>query len=120
MVAEMIKHKKRRVRELTGDIVIAEQMEIPVATVRAYFKRRQETLHQILKEFNDIIGLELFGMKDHSGHMVTNKGLSQTRIYVDDFALCFIVKAVTLSGNRMTFVIQHEEYLKMFGVNKDE
>lgn len=99
---------------------ISDIMDIPVATVRAYFKRRQERLHQILKEYHDIIGLDLFGLKDVSGHMITNKGLSSTKIYVDDFALCFVVKASTLSGNRVTFVIQQDEYLKMFGVNIDK
>jgi len=99
---------------------IAEQMDIPVATVRAYFKRRQERLHAILKEYNDIMGLELFGLKDVSGHMVTNKGLSQLRTYIDDFALCFVIKAVTLSGNRITFVMQQDEYLKMFGIEQEE
>lgn len=93
---------------------IAEIMSIPVPTVRAYFKRRQERLQQILKENYNIIDLDLFGLKDQAGHMVTNKGLSTFRTYVDDFALCFVVKATTLSGNRVTFVVQPDEYLKMF------
>jgi hypothetical protein len=52
--------------------------------------------------------------------MITNKGLLTMRIIIDDFALCFVVKATTLSGNRVTFVIQQDEYLKMFGVVEDE
>lgn len=99
---------------------ISEIMDIPVSTVRAYFKRRQERLQQLLKENNDIIGLDLFGLKDQAGHMVTNKGLSSTKIYVDDFALCFVVKAVTLSGNRVTFVIQQDKYIEMFKGTKED
>lgn len=99
---------------------IAEIMDIPVSTVRAYFKRRQERLQQLLKENHDIIGLDLFGLKDQAGHMVTNKGLSSTKIYVDDFALCFVVKATTLSGNRVTFVIQQDKYLEMFEGTKED
>lgn len=98
---------------------IAEQMDIPVATVRAYFKRRQEKLHSILKEHNDIIGLDLFGLKDVSGHMITNKGLSSVRVIIDDFALCYVVKASTLSGNRVTFVIQQDKYLEMFNQKEE-
>lgn len=99
---------------------IAEIMDIPIATVRAYFKRRQEFLNGILKEHNDIIGLDLFGLKDVSGKMITNKGLSTTRVYVDDFALCYVVKACSLSNNRFTFVIQQDEYMRMFGLLDDE
>ena len=99
---------------------IAEIMDIPLPTVRAYFKRRQERLQATLNKYNDIIGLDLFGIRDQAGHMITNKGLSSTNIYVDDFALCFIVKAVTLSGHRTTFVIQHENYLEMFGVEEEK
>jgi hypothetical protein len=99
---------------------ISDRMDIPVATVRAYFKRRQEKLHSILIEHNDIIGLDLFGLKDVSGHMITNKGLLTMRIIIDDFALCFVIKATTLSGNRVTFVIQQDEYLKMFDIEQEE
>lgn len=99
---------------------ISEQMDIPVATVRAYFKRRQERLHQVLREYNDIIGLDLFGLKDIAGRMVTNKGLSSIKIYVDDFALCYKALATTLSGNKLTFIIQLQEYLKMFGVDIED
>jgi hypothetical protein len=99
---------------------ISTIMDIPVSTVRAYFKRRQERLQAILREDYDIIGLDLFGLRDVAGHMYTNKGLSATKIYVDDFALCFIVKASTLSGNRLTFVVQQDEYLKMFNKEQKE
>jgi hypothetical protein len=99
---------------------ISNIMDIPLATVRAYFKRRQERLQRVLREHNDIIGLDLFGLRDVSGAMITNKGLSATKIYVDDFALCFVIKALTLSGNRVTFVVQQEEYEKMFGINQKE
>jgi len=99
---------------------IAEIMDIPVSTVRAYFKRRQERLHQILKEYNNIIGLELFGLKDIAGRMVTNKGLSTIKVYVDDFALCYKAMATTLSGNRLTFIIQLQDYLKMFDVETED
>lgn len=93
---------------------IAETMDLPLATVRAYFKRRQEKLHEVLQEHNDIIGLDLFGLVDVSGHMITNKGLSTLRVIIDDFALCYVIKAVTLSGNRVTFVMQQDQYLEMF------
>ena len=94
-------------------------MDIPVATVRAYFKRRQERLQAFLAENNNIIELDLFGLRDVAGHMYTNKGLSSVKIYVDDFALCYVAKACTLSGNRITFIIQQDEYFKMFNKEKE-
>ncbi len=99
---------------------ISEIMDIPLATVRAYFKRRQDRMQQILIDYHDIIGLPLFGLKDVSGNMITNKGLNDVKVYVDDFALCYVIKASTLSGARLTFIRQFEEYLEMFEPKEKE
>jgi hypothetical protein len=93
---------------------IADITNIPVQTIRAYFKRRQDRLQSILQRHNNIIDLPFFGMPNTNGQIIINKNLKETQITIDNFALCYIIKAVTLSGNKITFIMQLPDYLEMF------